>query len=245
MAKRKSGTRTGTSRARHTHDPRSVPALRRAWPRTLLDGLIHSAEPDQPRWKLVPLLLALAFAVRAAVALAGDFVLHPDEIMQYLEPAHRLAFGNGVVYWVLLRGALLAGAGRGGRRAQAVRCSGARRAVVVRRRRQAIVLRHLAGDPSRHVQLRPPPLQRDRGAAGPARRRLLVRTGRLRAQAADRVRGDRAAAWIAGPVRKPLARPSARGLAGGPRWLYWSRRSGCNTPPWHWCCSQSCSCVPG
>ena len=105
MAKRKSGTSTGTSRARHTHDPRSVPALRRAWPRTLLDGLIHSAEPEQPRWKLVPLVLALAFAVRAAVALAGDFVLHPDEIMQYLEPAHRLAFGNGVVYWEYFYGA--------------------------------------------------------------------------------------------------------------------------------------------
>ena len=37
---------------------------------------------NEPRWKLVPLVLALAFAVRAAVALTGDFVLHPDEIMQ-------------------------------------------------------------------------------------------------------------------------------------------------------------------
>ena len=53
----------------------------------------------------MPLVLALAFAVRAAVALAGDFVLHPDEIMQYLEPAHRLAFGNGVVYWEYFYGA--------------------------------------------------------------------------------------------------------------------------------------------
>ena len=50
-------------------------------------------------------MLALAFAVRAAVALAGDFVLHPDEFMQYLEPAHRLAFGNGVVYWEYFYGA--------------------------------------------------------------------------------------------------------------------------------------------
>ena len=50
-------------------------------------------------------MLALAFAARAAVALSGDFVLHPDEIMQYLEQGHRLAFGNGVVYWEFFYGA--------------------------------------------------------------------------------------------------------------------------------------------
>ena len=50
-------------------------------------------------------MLTLAFALRAAVALTGDFVLHPDEIMQYLEPAHRLAFGNGVIYWEYFYGA--------------------------------------------------------------------------------------------------------------------------------------------
>ena len=83
----------------------ATPARLRAWPRTLLGGLLHTAAPGGPPWKLLPLLLALAFAVRAAVALAGDFVLHPDEIMQYLEPAHRLAFGNGVVYWEYFYGA--------------------------------------------------------------------------------------------------------------------------------------------
>lgn len=61
-------------------------------------AIVRTAAPG-PRWKLAPLVLAAAFAVRAAIALANDFVLHPDEIMQYLEPAHRLAFGNGVVYW--------------------------------------------------------------------------------------------------------------------------------------------------
>ena len=50
-------------------------------------------------------VLASAFAVRAAVALYGDFVLHPDEIMQYLEPAHRLVFGNGIIYWEYFYGA--------------------------------------------------------------------------------------------------------------------------------------------
>ena len=50
-------------------------------------------------------MLALGFIARAAVALSGDFVLHPDEIMQYLEPAHRLVFGNGISYWEYFYGA--------------------------------------------------------------------------------------------------------------------------------------------
>ena len=70
-----------------------------SFPVSLLDGLLHRRAGEEPPWNYLPLVLALAFAVRAAVALAGDFVLHPDEIMQYLEPAHRLAFGNGVIYW--------------------------------------------------------------------------------------------------------------------------------------------------
>ncbi len=50
-------------------------------------------------WTLLPLWLLVAFVLRAAVALSGDFLLHPDEIMQYLEPAHQLVFGNGVIFW--------------------------------------------------------------------------------------------------------------------------------------------------
>ena len=73
--------------------------------RVALDGLLRCPAGDARPWRLLPLILALAFAVRAAVALAGDFVLHPDEIMQYLEPAHRLAFGNGVIYWEYFYGA--------------------------------------------------------------------------------------------------------------------------------------------
>ena len=69
-----------------------------------LDALVHPRETERP-WKYLPLVLALAFAARAAVALSGDFVLHPDEIMQYLEPAHRLAFGSGVTYWEYFYGA--------------------------------------------------------------------------------------------------------------------------------------------
>ncbi len=66
---------------------------------------LHLQDPEGPPWKLLPWLLGGAFAVRAAVALAGDFVLHPDEIMQYLEPAHRLVFGNGITYWEFFYGA--------------------------------------------------------------------------------------------------------------------------------------------
>ena len=92
----------GRTRPPHT---RTRFATAGAGARTLIEGLIHARTPDQPCWRLLPLVLALAFAVRAAVALTGDFVLHPDEIMQYLEPAHRLAFGNGVIYWEYFYGA--------------------------------------------------------------------------------------------------------------------------------------------
>ncbi|MDD9875047.1 MAG: hypothetical protein OXU22_05865 [Gammaproteobacteria bacterium] len=56
-------------------------------------------------WALLPLVLLAAFVLRAAVALTGDFLLHPDEVMQYLEPAHRLVFGNGVAFWEYFYGA--------------------------------------------------------------------------------------------------------------------------------------------
>ncbi len=72
--------------------------------RSLSDLLLHLA-PDERPWKFLWPVLALAFVARAAIALSGDFVLHPDEIMQYLEPAHRLVFGNGVIYWEYFYGA--------------------------------------------------------------------------------------------------------------------------------------------
>ena len=68
------------------------------------DALMHPRVPDEPCWKFLPWVLALAFAARAAVALAGDFMLHPDEVHQYLESAHQLVFGNGVVHWEFFYG---------------------------------------------------------------------------------------------------------------------------------------------
>ncbi len=73
--------------------------------RSMSDLLLHPIPPDERPWKFLLPVLALAFVARAAIALSGDFVLHPDEIMQYLEPAHRLVFGNGVTYWEYFYGA--------------------------------------------------------------------------------------------------------------------------------------------
>ena len=81
---------------------RTVPFWRRI--QAVPGILLHPQPPDGPYWKFLPWVLGLAFAVRAAVALSGDFALHPDEIMQYLEPAHRLVFGSGVIYWEFFYG---------------------------------------------------------------------------------------------------------------------------------------------
>ncbi len=98
MTKRKKARRN-RPRARRAAAQPALPRIRAA-----LDILLHPRQTDRP-WKYLPLVLALAFAVRSAVALSGDFVLHPDEIMQYLEPAHRLVFGSGVTYWEYFYGA--------------------------------------------------------------------------------------------------------------------------------------------
>ena len=76
-----------------------------ARPRSVWEVALHLQTPDEPVWKYLWLALALAFVARMGIALSGDFMLHPDEIMQYLEPAHRLVFGNGVIYWEFFYGA--------------------------------------------------------------------------------------------------------------------------------------------
>jgi phosphatidylinositol glycan class B len=57
--------------------------------------VIESLLPRLRVWHV----LALAFAVRFAVGLSTDSVLQPDEVMQYLEQAHRLVFGPGMIPW--------------------------------------------------------------------------------------------------------------------------------------------------
>ena len=94
------GERGRPSTARRETRARGLARLRSA-----LDGLLHVQTPDEPTWRYFCPVLALAFAARAAIALSGDFILHPDEIMQLLEQGHRLAFGNGVIYWEFFYGA--------------------------------------------------------------------------------------------------------------------------------------------
>jgi hypothetical protein len=50
-------------------------------------------------------ILALALAIRVAVIVAGPYIIHPDELFQYYEQAHRLAFGDGVIPWEFHDGA--------------------------------------------------------------------------------------------------------------------------------------------
>ena len=90
---------------RRLRPPSRAPERRPARLRRAVDGLLHLRAPEEPVWRWFWPVLGLAFAARAAVALSGDFSTHPDEIMQYLEQGHRLAFGNGVLYWEFFYGA--------------------------------------------------------------------------------------------------------------------------------------------
>ena len=116
---------------------------------------------------------------------------------------------------VLLRRPLLAGARNRGRRPSAVRRRGPGPAILVRRRRQAAVLRRRPGDSGGHVPLWPTPLRRDRREGGLAGGRLLVRAGRLRPQAHDRVRSHGSAAGAAGAMLASLAGRCPHGVDGG------------------------------
>ena len=100
MSKRKHGRGAA---ARQEKRKQAVPWSVRL--RSMSDLLLHPSSPDERPWRFLLPVLALAFVARAAIALSGDFVLHPDEIMQYLEPAHRLVFGNGAHFWEYFYGA--------------------------------------------------------------------------------------------------------------------------------------------
>ena len=99
MRKKQKKTKTGPGRRRP-----AAASPSQAGPDRSRHPQNGGTEPGEP-WKLLPVVLALAFAARAAVALSGNFILHPDEMLQYLEPAHRLVFGNGVVVWEYFYGA--------------------------------------------------------------------------------------------------------------------------------------------
>ncbi len=64
-----------------------------------------NTQSETPAWHLLKPILIAALLLRYLVALTGDFVLHPDEIMQYLEPAHAAVFDSGVLHWEYYFGA--------------------------------------------------------------------------------------------------------------------------------------------
>lgn len=81
---------------------KTQPLPKRGW----VSRLRQLAYPvaTEPGWRALPYLLLLALILRVLVGLSGDFVVHPDEIMQYLEPAHRVVFGSGITYWEMFYG---------------------------------------------------------------------------------------------------------------------------------------------
>ena len=103
--KRRKGAARKARRVERPRPERRKPVRLGAAASATPEVLLHPQVPGEPVWKYLWPVLALAFAVRAAVALSGDFAMHPDEIMQYLEQAHRLVFGNGIVHWEQFYGA--------------------------------------------------------------------------------------------------------------------------------------------
>ena len=76
----------------------------------LTDGLttvrpVGPSAPDEAASRrALTLVLLTALAVRLWSVFTHTYLAHPDETFQYLEPAHRLAFGSGVITWEFLDG---------------------------------------------------------------------------------------------------------------------------------------------
>ena len=60
---------------------------------------------ESPVWRHLWTLLAVGFALRLLAAFSSDWVYRADEIMQYLEQAHRFVFGAGFMPWEIRIGA--------------------------------------------------------------------------------------------------------------------------------------------
>ena len=64
-----------------------------------------SAGGDAPVWGHLWTLLAVGLALRLVAVFSADWTYRADEIMQYLEQAHRLVFGAGFMPWEIRLGA--------------------------------------------------------------------------------------------------------------------------------------------
>lgn len=53
----------------------------------------------QSYWQSLALCLGVAFLIRVLLAWFVPGAWRPDEFFQYLEPAHRLSFGTGIITW--------------------------------------------------------------------------------------------------------------------------------------------------
>ena len=53
----------------------------------------------QPSWRYLPHCLVAGLLLRLGLHVFSDFVAYPDELQQYLEQGHRLAFGYGLITW--------------------------------------------------------------------------------------------------------------------------------------------------
>ena len=53
----------------------------------------------QPSWRYLPHCLVAALLLRLGLHMFSDFVAYTDELQQYLEQGHRLAFGYGIMTW--------------------------------------------------------------------------------------------------------------------------------------------------
>ncbi len=67
--------------------------------KTIAQSVVDEASAAVWSPHFLPLILVLGFALRATFALTTDYIAHQDEVFQYLEPAHRLVFGQGIVTW--------------------------------------------------------------------------------------------------------------------------------------------------
>ncbi len=73
---------------------------------TYRDKLDPGLQPSllSDRWDKLPWVVALGLLLRLLVVLLTERSLHPDEIIQYVEQAHRLTYGYGYVPWEYVYG---------------------------------------------------------------------------------------------------------------------------------------------